>query len=150
MKTFALGAAVVSVLALGAVSVASADTAQIIKYRQNLMKSNGAHLGGIFAVLKGEVPFKGNIAHHAEVLHHISMMVPAAFPAGSGEGDTRAMADIWTDGAKFEAAAKAFQDQTSKLVEVAKGDDMKAIGAQAGAVGKTCGGCYKPFRAEKK
>jgi len=150
MKIFALGAAVVSVLAVGAVSVVSADTAQIIKYRQNLMKSSGVHLGGIFAVLKGEVPFKGNIAHDAEVLDHFSMMLPAAFPAGSGEGDTRVMADIWMDGAKFEAAAKAFHDQASKLVEVAGGGDMKVIGAQAGAVGKACDGCHKPLRAEKK
>ena len=146
----ALGAAVAGVLALGAVSVASADTAQIIKYRQNLMRSNGGHIGGIFAVLKGEVPFKGNIVHHAEVLHHTSLIVPTAFPEGSGEGNTRAKSDIWADRAKFEAAAKAFQDQTAKLVEVAKGGDMAAVGAQAGAVGKACAGCHKPFRAAKK
>jgi cytochrome c556 len=36
------------------------------------------------------------------------------------------------------------------MVEVAGGGDVGAIGAQLKNLGKACGGCHKPFRAEKK
>ena len=40
------------------------------------------------------------------------------------------------------ALAKA----TADFAGAAKGNDVKAAGAELGAVGKTCGGCHKVFR----
>ena len=69
----------------------------------------------------------------------------ALFPPGT-EPTGRAKPEIWTDWAKFEAAAKDFQDAAPKLVPAAKSGVANQIPAARGAVGKTCGACHKPFR----
>lgn len=40
-----------------------------VEYRQKMMQSLSAYLGGIFANLKGEVNAKGNIVHHVAALN---------------------------------------------------------------------------------
>ena len=75
------------------------------------------------------------------------------FPKGSGRDvypETRALPEIWNDWDKFGAAAKNMEVQSAKLVAAAESGDVAAIGAQLQNLGKSCGGCHKPFRAEKK
>ena len=128
---------------LAAPAVAADDLANVIKYRQKVMSAVGAHMGSIGAVLKGEVSFTGNVADHARALQATSMMAADIFPAGSGVGDTRAMAKIWDDWAEFEKAIKAFPVATGALVEAADSGAM-------GNLGNACGGCHKPFRKPKE
>ena len=62
----------------------------------------------------------------------------------------RALPAIWEKPGDFEAAVKALQDESAKLMQVAKSGDMGAIGAQVGALGKnSCGGCHNNFRKKK-
>ncbi len=128
---------------------AANDAASIISYRLKVMSAVGAHMGSIGAVLKGEVSFSGHVADHARALHAASMMTADIFPPGSGDGETRAKAEIWQKWADFEKAVKAFQDATGKLVEAADSGDMAAVGAAMGNLGQSCGGCHKPFRKPK-
>ncbi len=134
---------------LGAPAVAADDAANVIKYRQKVMSAVGAHMGSIGAVLKGEVSFTGHVADHARALQATSMMAADIFPAGSGAGETRAMAKIWDNWAEFEKAIKAFQVATGALVAAADSGDMAAVGAAMGNLGNACGGCHKPFRKPK-
>ena len=151
IRIMAASAVVAGGLALAMVgaTLAADEPANVIKYRQAVMGSNGTHITAIFAVLKGEVSFSDHIAAHAAAMHGMSKLIPDMFPPGSGEGETRAKPEIWQDWAKFEAASKALQTTTAKLVEAAESGDMAAIGAAAGAVGDACGGCHKPFRKPK-
>jgi cytochrome c556 len=142
-------------LLVGVVSPAFAadEPENMIKYRKAVMSAIGGHTGAIAGVAKGEVSFVGHVEAHARGINDMSKLITQLFPAGTDNGayqDTRALPDIWADKAKFDAAAQALQDESAKLVEVAQGGDVAAIGAQLQNVGKACGGCHKPFRAEKK
>lgn len=147
--------AIAASLLVGAASPASAadEPENMIKYRKAVMSAIGGHTGAISGVVKGEVSFVGHVEAHARGINEMSKLITQLFPAGTDNGafkDTRALPAIWEDKGKFEAAAQALQDQSAKLIEVAQGGDAAAIGAQLGNVGKACGGCHKPFRAEKK
>ncbi|RMD62353.1 MAG: cytochrome c [Alphaproteobacteria bacterium] len=141
-------------VALSAQAMAVDEPANIIKYRQAVMKAIGGHTGAIVGVAKGEVSFIGHVAAHARAIHDMSKLIPDLFPKGSDRAafaETRALPDIWADWAKFEAAARKLQEESARMIQVAEGGgDAAAIGAQLQNMGKACGGCHKPFRAEKK
>jgi cytochrome c556 len=82
----------------------------------------------------------------------MSKMLAGIFPEGTSQLDsanTRARPEIWDDFSKFEAAAKALEVESAKMVEVAASGDLGAIGGQLQNMGKACGGCHKPFRQKK-
>lgn len=125
----------------------------VIKYRQSVMSAVGGHTGAIAGVVKGEVGFTDHVAAHARGIHEMSKLVVEIFPEGTSNADgfeTRALPKVWEDWSGFKEAAEKLEAESEKLVEVAEGGDSQALGAQFMAVGKACGGCHKPFRAEKK
>jgi len=145
------------VLGFGAVTAAQAlaidEPANVIKYRQAVMKAIGGHIGSIAGVVKGEVSFAGDVAAHARGIQEMSRLVPHLFPKGTDNAmqkKTRALPSIWAERAKFEAAVKAFQDASANMVRVAEAGDPSAFGAGLKMLGKSCGGCHKPFRAKKE
>jgi cytochrome c556 len=141
-------------LALGIAAQAMADTPEnLVKYRKSVMKAIGGHMGSIAAVVKGEVGFTGHVAGHARGIKDMSLIVPDIFPANSGPmdvADTGALAEIWEQPEKFKQVVSDFQDAAAKFAAVAEGGDMNAIGDGLGALGKTCGGCHKPFRKKQE
>ena len=139
--------AIVVGAALGLANVAAAaDADNAIKYRKANMKALGGHMGSVVAIIKGEVGHTGHLAGHAAAIAAIGEWVGDLFPAGSGEGDTKALPVIWEKPDDFKKAVAAFAEASARLAEVAEGSDMKAVGPAVGALGKTCGGCHKPFR----
>lgn len=140
-------------IAVGATTLSAADEpANLIKYRQTTMKSFGAHMGMIAAVLKGQVSFSDEVEGHAHAINQMSKNLLRLFPAGSGTeaGETRALPAIWEKRGDFEATVMVLQDESAKLAQVAKSGDMAAIGAQVGALGKNaCGACHKAYRKKK-
>lgn len=125
----------------------------VIKYRQNVMKSIGGHTGAIAGVVKGEVSLAGDVEAHARAINAMSQLLDHLFPKGTDNvaiKETRALPAIWEDMGKFDAGVKALQAESAKMVEVAQGGDVAAIGAQLENLGKACGGCHKPYRAEAK
>ena len=124
----------------------------VIKYRQSVMKAMNGHTGAIVGVVKGEVSFVGDVAAHAQSINAMAKLLPGIFPDGTSQMDsakTRALPEIWDDFSKFEAAAKALEVASAKMVEVASSGDLGAIGGQLQNIGKACGGCHKPFRQKK-
>ena len=150
LKTLIVGAAAVVAIAAG-IGAASADghSENVIKYRQNVMRAIGGHTGAIAAVVKGEVPFRGHVAAHADSLAAMSGSIVEMFPEGSTAGaETRAKAEIWQDWDDFVSAAGDLETATANLAQVVNGGgDAAAIEAAFGDVGKACGGCHRPFRA---
>lgn len=141
-------------LLAGHVSTAMADghAEALVKYRQTVMKAVGAHTGAIAAVAKGQVEYGDHVKNHAASLAEMGAITAALFPEGSGPddyADTGALNEIWSKPDEFQAAVAAFRDQSAKLAEVAQGGDMKATMAEFQNLGKTCGGCHKPFRVKK-
>ena len=131
---------------------AADEPANVVKYRQNVMKVVGGNIGAIVGVVKGEVSYTGNVAAHARGIHEMSKLVLGVFPEGTDNetiSETSALPAIWQDWPRFEAAAKAFETASANLVRVAEAGDPAAFGGALQQLGKSCGGCHKPFRAEK-
>ena len=141
--------ALVLAAGLAAVTAGAGAVEESIKARQALMTSQGVHLGALAAIAKGEAPFTELANGHAFAILKISGAITGMFPEGSGSGDTRAKAEIWSDWAKFEQAAADLTAAAGGMVEAAKTGDPATIGAALGKVGATCGGCHKPFRTEQ-
>ena len=118
--------------------------------RVKAMKELGGHMGAIGKVAKGEMAYSAETVTHAEALEAASKVLLEWFPEGSmGGDDSRAKAEIWTDWDGFKKAAMDFEAAAPGLVAAAKTGDRGQIGAALGAVGKTCGGCHKPYRKPK-
>ena len=128
------------------VSSSLADSDGIIKYRKNVMKSTGGHMGAIAAILKNDLPLQAHILDHARSIQQNSKMTLAMFPKGTGLGNTKAKPAIWENWSKFESAVQDFERESAKLVKVAESGDMEALAKQVRATGKTCGGCHRNFR----
>ena len=138
----AIMAAVVTVTSVPAAS-ASDDA---IQNRKTLMKGVGAAMGGLKMVVQGKAPaaVAGPIAG---TMVSFANLTGSAFPKGSGGANTRAKDEVWSKPAEFKAAVMAFQKAAAGVAAAAKGGgDIKAA---FGMLGKSCGGCHKPFRKPK-
>jgi cytochrome c556 len=153
-RILAAGTALVLLGAASTLAFAADEPANVAKYRQAFMRANGAHIGMISAVVKGEVSLTDEVAPNAAALAQMGEMMSAnleqLFPEGSAPGagvETRALPAIWSQWGQFEQVAMRFKDETAKLAEIAQGGDMAAIGQQLGVVGSQgCGACHETFR----
>lgn len=149
LRTIMLGLALTA-FGLGAADIAAADPAGELKYRKSVMKGQSAHLGAIFGILKNETANKGHLAAHAAALAHLGKAAADVFPTGSNVGDSDALPVIWEKPDAFKEQLAALAKTTADLDAAAKAGDMAAVGAAAGAVGKSCGGCHDDFRKKKQ
>ena len=127
-------------------SLSFADSHGIIKYRQNVMKSTGGHMGAIVDILKNGLPLESHVSDHARSILQNSRMTLSMFPKGSGKGRTKSKQSIWENWSEYESAANNFERESAKLAEVAESGDMEALAKQVRATGKTCSGCHRNFR----
>ena len=122
-----------------------------IKYRQSVLTVMANHFGRIGAMAQGKVPFDAKAAaDNAEIALMMSKLPFVAFGEGTDKGaPTRAKPEVWSNNAKFKAAAEKMQGEMVKLEAAAKSGNFDAVKAAAGAVGGACKGCHDDFRAEK-
>jgi cytochrome c556 len=120
-----------------------------IKYRRAAFTVMSAHFGRVAGMANGRVPFDAAaIASNAAVAESMSKLPYAAFIEGSDKGDTKARPEVWTENAKFRAAAEKMQGEMAKLAVVAKAGNIDAIKTQAGVTGSACKACHDDFRKE--
>ncbi len=133
----------------GTVTVFAQEKEATLKARQDLMKAQGADLRIIKAFADGQ----GDQAAALEKANDLvaqSAKLAALFTAGTSlkdiPGKTYAKPEIWTEKAKFDAAAAALHSEAEKLAAAVKSGDKTATGDQFKAVGGACGNCHTPFR----
>ena len=126
---------------------AAQDPTPTMEYRQTIMGSLNAHRGALTAILNEDVPHEAHVLGHALSLQQLSVMASDIFPEGSDGEGSRALPEIWSDAAGFGEALSAFQSAADALAEAARAGDMTAVGDAAAGLGRTCGGCHRPFRA---
>lgn len=146
---------------LAAVTVAAFATAlpaaaqfqrpeQAVKYRQSAMSLQGNHMGRIFAMTSGRVPFDAKVAaENIEIVAMLNKLQFTAFVEGTDKvGNTRALPEVWTDKAKWNAAVAQSQDDVTKLLAAGRSGSLDQIKTAAGAVGQSCKGCHDSFQAK--
>lgn len=133
-------------LVLGA-SLAFANGDDAIKARQVCMKANGAGMGVMVPIVKGEKPYDA-----AAVGAALDAMGKACadwanfWPPDSMTGitvKTHALEAIWKDPKAFEAASGAYYTAFTALKAT---KDEAGFKAAFGGLGKGCGGCHEKFR----
>jgi cytochrome c556 len=140
---FKLGLAAAAV----AITVATIAYAQgnVIEERQAIMKANGAAIGLLTQMARGEAPFDQAAAQ--EALQGIATRLgtfPTLFPPGSDTGDTKAGPAIWTDTAGFEATAASIV--TAANAAAAASTSLEGLQGAIGNVGAVCGECHSKYR----
>jgi len=141
---------ILTAVGLVAAAMGPATAQSVAEKRVAYMKGLGANLGALAKIAKGEAEYTPAAVGNAEHLAKAGKEMTAQFPANSGGPDTRAKAEIWSNWAGFEKAAKEFETATAALPAAVQSGDKAQIGAAVGAVGKTCGGCHDAFRAPPK
>jgi cytochrome c556 len=140
-------ASLVVALSVGgaAVAVIAADA---FHDRHMAMEAVGDAMKPLGAIAKKQAPFdaavvKANATTIADNLKKAS----ALFPAGSGGGESRAKAEIWTDAAGFE---KGMKDAHAAAVALQSVSEEAAYGPALGALGSTCKSCHDKYRIPKQ
>jgi cytochrome c556 len=121
-----------------------------VKYRQSVMQMQAYHFGRIAGMAGGRIPFDAKVAaEDAALLDTIDKLPFVAFVDGSDKaGNTRALPAVWTDRAKFDAAAVKLQEEAAKLNAAAKTGNLDAIKAAVPGVAGACKACHDNFQAQ--
>jgi len=127
----------------------AAEPEDIIKYRQNVMKSQGAHLAAIAAIIQGKVDFKSQLGDHVKSLQATTRDISGLFPKGSDFGDTNALDAVWSKNSEFQKLAKDAEQKSSALAKTVAAGDSKNYGARLKDVVESCKTCHKEFRKEE-
>lgn len=120
-----------------------------IKYRQSAMSLQNTHLGRIFAMASGRVPFDARLAmDNIEFVATINRIQFAGFVDGSDKGTTRAKPEIWSEKDKFAAAVAKSQDDVLKLLAAGRSGSLDQIKTAVGGVGQSCKACHDAYRKD--
>jgi cytochrome c556 len=148
MKKLILGAVAITGL-MSALPAAAQFTKpeDAIKYRKAAFTVLATHFSRIGAMTSGKAPFDAKAAaDNAELALAISKLPYNAFGEGTDKGETRAKAEVWSEGDKFRAAAKKMQDEMTKLSAATKTGNLDTIKAAFGPVGQSCKSCHDHFK----
>jgi cytochrome c556 len=121
-----------------------------VKYRKASFQVMAAHFGRIVAMANGRAPFNGPAAAaNADVVAFMSNLPFAGFVEGtSGTDKGEPKANVWSERAKFDAAAKKLQEEAAKLATAAKANNLDQLKAAFGATAATCKACHDDFRVQ--
>jgi cytochrome c556 len=148
MKTTILFAAALgSLLALPAAAQFQKPE-DAVKYRKAGFTVMGTHFARIGAMAQGRVPFDGAAAAaNADIVVTMSKLPFAGFVDGTG-GTEKGMpnAKVWSEKAKFDAAAKKMQDEVVKLAAAAKTNNLDQLKTAFGSAAGTCKACHDDYR----
>ena len=120
---------------------------EAVKYRVNVMRATGAHMGAIAAILQGKVENKGDLAAHGASLDGLAGMFDDLFPKGTGEPASRLRPAFFEDAEQVAGIIEALKAASGKLAAAAAAGDMAGVGQNLGAMGQQCGACHKQYRA---
>ncbi len=117
-----------------------------VKYRKAGFTVMAAHFGRLGAMAQGRAPYDAAAAAaNAQVVVNMSTLPFAGFVEGTaGTEKGQPKANVWTERAKFDAAAKKMQEEVVKLAAAAKTE--AGLKAAFGTAAGTCKACHDDFR----
>ena len=144
-KFILAGTATVLAIGAGTAFAQFQNAEKAIEYRQSVMTIINTHFGRIGAVVKGAAPYnKDDVSKNAEIVAMMSTLPWQAFGPGTEGG--KAKPEVWSDNAKFKAAAEKMQLAVIDLNKAAQSGDLESIKKSFGATGATCKGCHDDFK----
>ncbi|MCV2421053.1 c-type cytochrome [Paucibacter sp. DJ2R-2] len=118
-----------------------------VKYRKAAFTLMGSHFGRMGAMVQGRAPFDAAAAaSNADIVANLSRLPFHGFVEGTASKEKGgAKAEIWSERAKFDEAAKKMQDEVAKLA-AAKPATVEQLKASFGPAASTCKSCHDSFR----
>ncbi len=130
------------------ISVQAFAQDDVIEQRKKLMKSNSSANKAIKAAV-AKKDFAAVEAKAKEIAENMGQM-EKLFPKGSTSDKSRAKAAIWEKWDDFVKETDSAKMAATELAAAAAAKNDAEVGAKFKVLGKSCGGCHKPFRAPKK
>ncbi|ABP33694.1 c-type cytochrome [Polynucleobacter asymbioticus] len=144
-KIILAGAAIALTISASTTFAQFQNADKAVEYRESVMTVIGTHFGRIGAVVKGDVPYnKDEVAKNAAIVAMMSTLPWQAFGPGTEGG--KAKPEVWSDNAKFKAAAEKMQLAAANLNTAAQSGDLDNIKKAFGATGQACKGCHDDFK----
>jgi cytochrome c556 len=144
----ALATAVVATMTLGVVVAASST--DVIKDRQQAMENTGGAIQKLADIAKGDAPFDvAVVKENAATIKDEMQRAKTMFPEGSDSGDveTWAKAEIWSDHAAFVKEFEAAEAAAEAMMSVT---EVSAFRPALGAIGNSCKSCHQTYRRPKR
>lgn len=131
-------------------NIVEPDPADAATLRINLMQNNGAALGLLAGIAKGEITYDATAVGLAlRTVQNTALALPAMFPDGSNANPrSNALDAIWENRAEFDAAVAQFLATATGLARNPP-QDADGVREALGALGQNCQGCHKSFRKER-
>lgn len=147
----ARGGVIVLLVSVPLVVWGAGNPVDIIKYRQNVMKSIGGNTSAAAALLQGKVAFKERLTDHARALEAATKNIAQLFPTGSESGaKTRALDAIWKNRAEFEKQAQNAEAKAAAFAKAVAAKDDGQAKATFKELADSCKACHKDFRKDEK
>ena len=140
-----LAAALAAVIFTFGLSAAQAADKDVIDYRQNLMKSLGAHAGALGAIAQNKVPYGDNLAYHADAIAAAAEAAQLAFEQNLPGGTSAA--NIWEDWDDFQGRFASLADSARDVAAAARSGGMAEAGPKMGGL-FICKSCHDTYRTE--
>jgi cytochrome c556 len=120
----------------------------LMKERHQNYEKIGDAMKVISRELKGDSPDLAQVRANADVIAALAPQVKTWFPEGTGPdaGKTHAKVEIWQKPEDFAAKARDFETAASAFKTAAQGNDVEAIRAAQGNLGKSCKACHDVYR----
>lgn len=128
----------------------SADSEEIIKYRESVMKAYAGHTGAAARIVRGKVDYTDQLVLHATAMRDLSLLIDTLFPEGSDFGDTHAKEEVWSKREEFNQAIEKNQQAAADFFKVVSSKDSAAQADAFKALTDSCKGCHDKFRAEEE
>ena len=128
----------------------------LVEYRSLFMKIKNDHNVAVRKLTK-RMPISAQervsqMVTHADVLKKMAIEMTRLFPEGSGNGNSRALKDVWDKegnlSKQFVRKSGIMQAEAKVLSTVAKDGNMKEIKKQVRKLAKSCQSCHADFREE--
>ncbi len=123
--------------------VALADDADVIEYRQHLMKSLDAQFEAVMLILTARAP-EAHILRHMEALEETASLGLKVFETKALGG--KASPKVWDDWANFSATMKQFDERLRTAVAMTRAQG--AAGALQGLEFVSCQKCHDVYRKQ--
>ncbi len=159
MKKTAIAGISAVVVSIGAMALSDGHISDkqiesAIKARKAQMQLYSFHLATLGGMAKEEIPYDSDAASAAaNSLVALTQISQSGYWLPGSDSDSvegsRALPAIWAAGSEVRQKGADFVAATLAM-QAAAGTGLDALKAGMGAIGESCGGCHKPYRAPRK
>jgi cytochrome c556 len=121
-----------------------------VHYRQGILMGLAWNVGGMGAMIKGDVPF--DAARFAFLAGRTAMLAPMVregFTPDTRDVKSDARPALWDNLADLDRRFKALEAATARLAEISRGGDAGAMKVQFGETVQVCKGCHDEYRVKE-